>query len=145
VPKCYLLALTSGSSLDQQSNNITLFNLVEQLNLAPNTPPPPPGAVLPLEVHAYFKVAPSETNVAFEVRFALVAETGLETCSEPITHRAVTPRYRTRTMGLPLPPVTGQYELRLDWRPAGIERWTRDLASWPLAIVEVERRPAITH
>ena len=57
MPRCYLLTLCSGSALDQQSNNVTLFNLVEQLNVPPGVPPPP-GGVIPLEIHAYFTVAP---------------------------------------------------------------------------------------
>ena len=32
MPSCYLLAVCGGSSLDQHSNNVTLFNLVEQIN-----------------------------------------------------------------------------------------------------------------
>jgi hypothetical protein len=144
MPKCYLLAICGGSSLDQQSNNVTLFNLVEQLNVPPNAPPPP-GAVLPLEIHAYFQLAPLELNTQFELRFAMVASTGLETCTDAFAHRSATPRYRTRTMGLPLPPVTGQYELRVDWRQAGGEGWQRDAAAWPITIVEAVKRPTTVH
>ena len=81
MPKCYLLAVTNGSSLDRYSNNVTLFNLIEQLNF-PKQQPPPPGAVLPLEIHAYFSLAPHELNHRFEVRFTLVAATGLETVTD---------------------------------------------------------------
>jgi hypothetical protein len=144
MPKCYLLAVCSGSSLDQYSNNVTLFNVVEQLNVPPGAPPPP-GGVVPVEIHAYFQLAPAEVNAVFELRFAMVASSGLETLSDVFSHRSVTPRYRTRTVGLPFPPVTGSYELRVDWREAGTEGWQRELVAWPLTIVEAVQRPAVTH
>jgi len=143
VPKCYLLTLTSGSSLDQYSNNVTLFNLVEQINVPPLAPPPP-GGLLPLEVHAYFQLLPHEISTSFEIRFVLLAGSGLETATEPFAHKSATPRYRTRTLGVPLPPVMGQYELKVDFRLSGHEGWTRDAAAWPLAIVEASS-PSVTH
>ena len=102
MPHCYLLLSCSGSSVDQHSNNVTLFNLVEQINVPPGAPPPPRGLV-PVEIHAYFHVGQHEFARDFEVRFVMVASTGLETTSDTFTHRAVTPRYRTRTFGLPFP------------------------------------------
>lgn len=142
--KCYLLAVCSGSSLDQHSNNITLFNLVEQLNF-PRHAQPPPGALLPLEIHAYFELRPEELHQRFDLRFALVESNGLETLTEPSQHKSTTPRYRTRTMGLPAPPGLGSYQLRVDYRPSGTENWLRDTATWPLLVVRAEERPRVTH
>ena len=98
MPQCYLLGISAGSSLDQQSNNVSLFNLVEQVNVPPGAPPPP-NNLLPLELHAYFRLAPDELGSTLEMRFALVADTGLETLSEVVRHTCATPRYRTRTLG----------------------------------------------
>jgi len=146
VPRCYLLTVCSGSSLDQHSNNVTLFNLVEQINLKPDALPPP-GTLIPVEVHAYFQCDAIELGQSFEVRFALVSmQTGLESLSDVFTHRSTTPRYRTRTGGLPLPPVSGSYELRIDWRLVGSSTFTRDNVSWPINLVEHEAQsPRITH
>ena len=144
MPSCYLLAVTVGSSLDQQSNNITLFNLVEQVNVPPGAPRPPRG-LLPLEVHAYFRLAPIEVNQPFEVRYALVARTGLETYSEIFSYKSVTARYRTRTFGVPFPPVSDQYDLYVDWRRSPRDEWHRDRPSWPLTIAEHSPTPTITH
>ena len=144
MPKCYLLSVAGGSSLDRYTNNVTLFNLVEQLNF-PQERPPPPGSIMPLEVHAYFQLDPHELNQRFEVRFALVAATGLETFTDGFAHKSATPRYRSRTIGLPLPPVPGSYDLRVDTRTEGSENWRRDSLSWPLTIAEMEPRPAVTH
>lgn len=143
MPHCYLLTLCGGSSLDQQSNNVTLWNLVEQVSLQPGQHPL--GAVLPLEIHAYFQFGPEELKENIQFRFSVVATTGLETTTDVFDHRALTPRYRTRTAGLPLPPVTGAYELRVDWRQAGAEGWIREDIAWPLSIVEAEPRPLTTH
>lgn len=54
MPRCYLLAVMRGSSLDTSSNNWTLFSLIEQLRI-PKFP-----AVLPLEIHTYWQFAPDE-------------------------------------------------------------------------------------
>jgi hypothetical protein len=139
-----MLTVCGGSSLDQHSNNVTLFNLVEQINVPPRAPPPPRNA-LPLEVHAYFMVPPEEVSEPFEVRFAMVARSGLETFSDVFSHKSRTPRYRTRTIGLPFPPVTDQYELRVDWRQAGAEGWTRESVHWPINIVESDPKPPVRH
>ncbi len=144
MPKCYFLALCGGSSLDQHSNNVTLFNLVEQVNL-PDGAQPPPGAFLPLEVHAYFVCDPSELQRSFDVRFALVAPTGLELLTDTTQHRSSTPRYRTRSLGLPAPIFPGTYQLCVDVKQPGTETYTRDALHWPLTVAHVEARPSVVH
>ena len=135
MPTCYLLTCCGGSALDQQSNNFSLFNLVEQVNVPANAPHPPKG-LLPLEVHAYWQLSQQEVGREFEVRYVLVAATGLETPSEVFKHRWATPRFRTRTYGVPLPPVIGAYELRVDWREAGNVGWRRDQSAWPITFAD---------
>ena len=144
MPRCYFLAVAGGSSVDQQSNNVTLFNLVEQINVPPGAPPPPQG-IVPLEIHAYFHVTQEESGRDFEVRFVMLATTGLETPTDPFRYRAVTPRFRTRTLGLPFPPVSGQYELKVETRVVGEEFYRREPLAWPVAIVEHVPRPEAVH
>lgn len=144
MPTCYLLLSCSGSVVDQHTNNVTLFNLVEQINVPPGAPPPPRNLV-PVEVHAYFHVAQAEFGRDFEIRFVMVAVTGLETPTDAFTHRAVTPRYRTRTFGLPFPPVAGKYDLRVDVRMVGDESWRRETVAWPIVIVEESAQPRAVH
>lgn len=102
---------------------------------------------MPLEVHAYYHFNSSEQGFNFDVRYVLVSlATGLETPSDTFNYRSSTPRFRTRTMGLPLPPVLGSYELRVDWRVAGSNHWSREPIIWPLSLVEVAPEPPrITH
>lgn len=144
MPHCYLLTISAGSSLDQQSNTISLFQLIEQVNVPANAPPPA-GGQLPLEIHAYFRISPLDIGKTWEMRFVLVAPTGLETYSDIISHRVVTPRFRTKTWGVPFPPVLGHYELRVDVRSGSDAAWERDALSWPIAFLTAEQAPAVTH
>lgn len=144
MPNCYLLVACGGSSLDQNSNNFSLFNLVEQVNVPPNTPPPDKG-LIPLEIHAYWRVGTEEVGNDYEARFVLVAESGLETPSEIFKFRSITPRFRTRSFGMPIPPVIGAYELRVDWRQASNATWIRDESSWPVSLVEQQPQGVVTH
>jgi hypothetical protein len=139
------LCISSGSAIDRQSNNVSLFTLVEQINMPPGAPPPPRG-LIPVEIHAYFQLAESEVSREVELRFALRAESGLETLSEVFRHRITAPRFRVRTLGLPYPPVFGQYSLQVDVRVLGEDTaWQRQPAAWPLALYEMESRPRVTH
>ena len=123
---------------------MTLFNLVEQINV-PEGQPLPAGQVVPIELHGYWRFAPDEAREEFETRFVLVSlETGLEAPSEVARHKAHTSQLRTRTMGMPLPPVAGTYELRTDWRLVGNEGWNRDNSVWPLRVIErPQTRPSL--
>lgn len=145
MPHCYLITVAAGSSLDQQSNNVTLFNLVEQVNVPPGASPAP-GSRIPLEVHAYLRLDSNELGAEFEMRFVLVsANTGLETFSEPAKHRGATSRLRTRSLGLPFPPLLGHFDLMVDFRTPGAESWTRDSAAWPISFMQPEQKPTVTH
>lgn len=144
MPHCYLLALTAGSSLDQGSNNITLFSLVEQINFRPGTSPPP-GQKIPLEMHAYFRLDGHEMGHSVSIRFALVGQSGLETFSDSMTHRVATARFRTRSVGVPFPATLGQYDLRVEFRVGDEAPWQRDPISWPIAFVESSPSPPVTH
>lgn len=144
MPGCYLLVACGGSSLDAHSNNFSLFNLVEQINVPPNAPVPPKG-MIPLEVHAYWRLLPSEVGREYEARFVLVADSGLETPSEVFKFRSVTPRFRTRSYGMPVPPVLGTYDLRVDWREVSNASWVRDPSSWPMILAEAQPQATTTH
>lgn len=146
---CYLLCVSSGSAVDRQSNNVSLFNLVEQINVPPGASPPPRG-LIPVEIHAYFQLDSGQVHRELELRFALLAESGLETLSDIFRHRVTAPRFRVRTLGLPYPPVIGQYSLQVDLRvsegaTSSDAPWQRQSASWPIALHEIEPRPRVTH
>lgn len=143
VPRCYFLTVCVGSSVDQHTHNVSLFNVIEQITVPPDAPPPPHG-VIPVEVHAYWRAA-EENEEAFEVRLVMVAETGLETVSPVQKHTQLRGRLRTRTLGLPFPPVMGRYTLCVDWRREPHHEWQREDIHWPIYLQEGERRPRVTH
>ena len=144
MPHCYLIALAAGSSLDQQSNNVTLFNLVEQVNIPPGVSPAV-GTKIPLEIHAYVRLDPKEIGQQFEMRFALVSTTGLETFTDPAKHRSASSRIRTRSLGVPFPPALGHYNLRVDFRLREDDDWSLDPVSWSIAFLPIETKPRVTH
>lgn len=124
---------------------MTLFNLIEQINLQPNAKPPQNG-LIPAEMHAYWELEEHELNQDYQMRFVLVAlESGLETPTDPMQHRISTPRFRTRAVGLPFPAVVGRYLLRAEWRTEEGD-WRRDEATWPLNVAQVQpRNPSTVH
>jgi hypothetical protein len=144
VPSCYLLTVCSGSTVDRHTNNASLFNLVERVSIARDHNIPPGGAI-PLEVHAYWNLSPADLERDLQMRWVMVAETGLETSSPTLRHRPKGRRFKTRTVGVPLPPVAGNYVLHVDSRRDDDDAWDRQPVSWPLSIVEAAGRPRVTH
>ncbi len=140
--------MAGGSSVDRHSNNASLFGLIEQVNVRPDAPPPR-GGILPVEVHAYFQLSQVEQAADFQLRLVLAAETGLETVGEPMRGRATGGRFRVRTIGLPYPPVLGEYTLHVEFRSISAELseapWQRQAVAWPIAFRQLEPRPRVTH
>ena len=140
-----MLCVCAGSSVDQQSNNVSLFSLVEHVNIPPMVTPPGRGAI-PVEAHTYWRFEPTEMQRDLQVRYVMVnLATQLETSSDTLKHRAVTARVRSRLAGIPFPPVVGNYELRVDWRWDDQNEWTRTDQAWPLTITEGKPQPRVTH
>lgn len=140
-----MLCVCAGSSVDQQSNNVSLFSLVERINVPAMVTPPGNGAI-PVEAHTYWKFDAKEMQRELHVRYVMVnLDTRLETSSDTLKHRAVTTRMRSRLGGIPFPPVAGNYELRVDWRWDEQDDWTRTEQAWPLAISEGQPQPRVTH
>jgi len=129
MPRAYLLAICSGSSVDRELNNVSLFNLVEQVA----APAFEPGMSLPLELHAYWEAGPGEIGAELECRFVLLRDGGLSGAPSPaIRFRQDAPRVRARALGLPVP-APGPHRLAVEWRRIGEERWTREAAMWPVS------------
>jgi hypothetical protein len=143
MPHCYALTVCLGSSLDQHTNNISLFTLVEQINIPPGAPPPPKNT-LPLEVHCYFRLLQHEVGREMYMRFVLVGQSGLAAYSDVHRHRPTGSRFRTRTMGVPFPPTSGHYDLFVEFRSADGD-WTRDTLSWPMSLIETRPASTVTH
>jgi hypothetical protein len=128
MPRAYLLSICSGSSVDRELNNVSLFNLVEQVAV----PGFQPGMSLPLELHAYWEAGAGELGADYECRFVLLR--GDEVSgqpSPPIRFRQDSPRVRARALGLPIP-ATGAHRLGVEWRRLGEDAWRREATLWPI-------------
>jgi len=137
MPRCYLLAVSQGSSLDSESNNFTLFGLVERVSLAPGAPLE--NLVLPFEMHCYWEFAPNEIDVDFEFRIVFT-DGDTERATQSYTLRSTKARLRIRLQGMPVL-LHGKVVVRTEWRRKGEEKWSRESVFWPL---EIERQMVTT-
>lgn len=60
MPSTYLIAVCEGSSLDSQSNNWTLYSLIEEVQLKPAAVNEGAPIILPLQLHVYWQFSPAE-------------------------------------------------------------------------------------
>lgn len=133
--RCYFLALSMGSSLDRDTNNCSIFNLVEQLTI----PAALLGTVAPIEVQAYFGVSDDARHASFDMRLIRVAPDGSEDAGEAIPIECKEgPRLRVRIFALRLPRAFGSHELRVEWAPRGTTEWHAEDARWPLHVVDAD-------
>jgi hypothetical protein len=127
----YLIALCSGSALDVNTKNFTLFNLIENLSL----PAEALGQTLPFEFHFYCRIDPADRGAEFEMRVVRVDEKGATDPGEPLPVRTGDRgHFRLRVTAFRLPRAFGQHLLRVEWRKKGEERWTADPIEWPLSV-----------
>lgn len=127
----YLIDVAYGSSLDQRTNNFTLFNLVERVAL-PHVPQP-----LPLELHAYFDIPVEERRREHELRFVLLSESGTASFSRAFQFTPRSARHRLRATGMVVQEF-GRQRILVETRLRGEDdnRWTRSVFSWPLEVRE---------
>lgn len=134
MPRCYLIALCVGSSLDLSTRNLTLFNMFEGLQL-PEAEFGEGGATLPVEVHSYWQFEPEEIGVRHEFRYVSRREDVVRE-SGPIELPAENRRFRMRTRGLSIPSY-GYREFSVEWRRYDGETpraWVREPVFWPLDV-----------
>ena len=134
MPRCYLLTVCTGSSLDESSNNFSLFNLVEQVQVGAQAPA---ELVLPLEVHIHLAWSETEFDLPHELRWVVRTEGGGEVLGPVQPLCANSPHLRLRSFGLTVPRFSGPSEVRVEWRSAGSVEWTREPAWWPLQLAHV--------
>jgi hypothetical protein len=128
--RCYLLAVCAASSIDRDTNNVTLFALVEDMLFQPFIP----GQAIPVSTVACLLAAPEELQRTARFRLVWVRADGTETFSE--THDVVLthPRVRIRSVATVLPPTVGEYEVRFEWAWPDEEQWHREPIAYPVAL-----------
>lgn len=135
LPRPYLVAISSGSSVDQRSNNFSLFTLIEQVQL-PRIP-----TTLPLEVHVYYEFDEAEMGRPHEVRVDVVDARGVsrwQSAWTPVT--SPTPRNRIVLEGVGVPEA-GYFHVFATIRPAGepVDDAQRSSFGWPLEVRQAEQ------
>lgn len=136
MPRCYLVAVAEASALDQTSNNWSLFNLIEQVQVAVDSPQHLAGRVLPYEVHTYWEMAADEIGREFVARIVLVKNNERKESRE-LSIRPDKIRHRLRGRGVPFF-FEGQSYVTVEWRFADGQDWHPTPFAWPLF---VEVRP----
>ena len=138
--RCYLVAVCTGSSRDTDTQNMTLFNLIERCEVY-EWSKEVHGEFLPFEIHAYFFAAPSDETQVAEVRVVQVSTDGseAENASPPAMVTFDKPHMRAILKGLPYNGIPGSYDVRAEWRASADQPWTHSTTSWPLEIVAVSR------
>ncbi|MFO0681126.1 MAG: hypothetical protein U0234_03700 [Sandaracinus sp.] len=129
MPRCYLLCLAQSSSIDLDTNEVSLFQLTEEVDLQADDL----AATDRFEIHSCWEFAPTEIGQAYDVRF-LVTRTiaGAERfASRTHTISAPVPRLRMRTRGFVVPGA-GRCGLRVEWSVAGQGQWNDAGLEWPL-------------
>lgn len=128
---CYFLGVCRGSALDRDTNNFTLFQLLEEVQV----PEPLLGQTLPFEMHFYLAVTGESINAPSEFQIVWKEQDGREQPGANVFRLELShDRVRNRTFALQLPIKAGAYRIYLEWRTPNTKPWTRSVASWPLTI-----------
>ena len=141
MPDCYFLAIAERSALDQDTNNFSLFGLIEKMRVFPGrvaksgTPP-----VAPFQVHVYWKFPPDQLGKAYQWRLVFVGQDGDHPHEKTVEMTSATTRFRYKIDGLPLL-VEGDVRIEVEWRPSGEEEWHRCDAYWPIELEILSEPP----
>ena len=133
MPACFLIAAAHSSALDSETNNWSLFSLIEQLQVTVSSQLPTlEGVVLPYEIHVFWELRPEEIDREFQFRLVSRQENE-EKKSDAFTITSDKTRYRLRLVGLPIR-FRGRSELLVEWRAGETDDWQRCSAYWPLEV-----------
>lgn len=135
---CYLVGVSHGSAVDNETNNVTVFSFAEVIQLLQMPPLADAAgqpAMLPLEGHAYFEQE-AEIERPLDTRLMwLFADGHTELAGELRAIALQARRMRVRYRGLRLPSAVGYLHLVAEWREPNSEDWQRSTVRWPFELV----------
>lgn len=134
MPRCYLLAVSKSSSLDESTNSWSLFNLVEEVQIGGGLGEEQVvevRPVLPYEIHAQWEFQEDEMGTPFEFRISIELDGQEPLESQTFTITSEHRRNRVRMTGVQVPGV-GSGQVRARWRQTGDEEWTLEPVAWPI-------------
>jgi hypothetical protein len=138
VPRAFLVAVCAASSLDQRSNNFSLFQLIEEIHLKAVP------VVIPLEIHMSWEFEEHERGRSYEWRIKIVDPSGLTAwASSPGSFSSNTRRFRQVSGGLRLE-RPGNFHVVVETRASGEpgEPWQPQAIRWPLEVALLPDEPA---
>ena len=128
MPRCYLFAVAHLSSVDRDTDNFSLYQIIERIGV--DALP----ALLPIQAHVFLAFEPAEYDRDYELRFVFVQASAPEVEGMVVRFHAPSgPRFRVRTPAFPLP-APGVFAVYPEWREAGQAAWTRATTGWPLDV-----------
>ena len=129
MPKHIFTVVVRGQSVDVQTNNITLFSVLEEIGASEV-----PFAFPDFAVVSLWKREPGEEGVRFVQRTSLVDPSGKEVFSADITLGFEKSRQRSIVIMQAAPfATTGEYHLVIRIRREGGEEWSL-VTDYPLEV-----------
>lgn len=129
MPRCYLCALSWNSSIDRDTNNMSIFHLIEHTQLRTSDVP----GFLPFQVHHYWEFEESERGQDYQFRTVVIRPSKDRWESEPYDSRSRAPRNRLRATGIRVLGA-GIHLVTAESRATGTEDWSPAGLAWPLQV-----------
>jgi hypothetical protein len=133
MPRCYLLALCAGSSVDRDQNNFTLYSLIERVTLPRLMLP---TEATPFEAHVYLESEEIGREVELQVYWRDEQGHERRVIEQTPAILLTPPRTRLRLQNVFLPLEAGHHEMRVKWRyREDGATWEDGALYWPLDLV----------
>jgi hypothetical protein len=135
MAECYLFAVCESSTLDKETNNWSLFNLINGIELKAAAPPQGSEIILPLELHTHWRFTDAEIGETFYWRIVSSIADQIN-ASKPYDFQIKTTHHRHRVKGLPIL-LEGSTAIFAEWRIGESQQWVSNPLKWPLRIARV--------
>lgn len=132
MPRIYFVGVCLTSMVDQRTNNMSLINLVEQVQ-APSLP-----TTFPFEVHVYAELDEVDRGRPHHVRIVVTDRQGEHVLvAAPTRIESLAARHRLVSQDLLLDRA-GYFLVTAEIAPADVEspRWVRFPGGWPLEVTQ---------
>lgn len=129
-----MLTVCRTSSIDKDTNRMSLFLMVEELRFTAETRP----EALGFEVHTHWLCSDDAIGHEFEFRVVREAPDGSEEPGPSVVMVPRSPITRNKFFALKTPEKFGLYKLRTEWRRREDESWTKGVTYWPIVVNEIK-------
>lgn len=127
MPICYSLIVSLSSSNDSESNQISAFHIVSEIQSDLRE------IIAPLQILSWWSCTPEEINQVFSIRLELYKEGNLIAHSPPLELVAETDKISLRLEGLPLPSENGDLQVYFACLSSQND-WVKSHAYWLISL-----------